>query len=544
MKKTKPAPRKRTASSAKGRAPARRKASRARRSKAKTAPQIAPQEVVRLITEQVLIRARERRNRGMRPEDVKPFAFPLHPPGVAPDRKGMAQDEALSEVAGWASGNTQLSEGIAFLGYAYLAQLAQRPEYRRMSERIAGEMTRKWIELYVKGDTDSDKPKAKRNAEKIEKLNEELERLHVRDAFREAAEQDGFFGRSHVYPDFGNTNNRDELKTSIGDGSNRATKAKVSKGSLKAVRTVEAVWTYPMGYNSSDPLSTDWYKPRSWYVMSRELHASRLLTFVGREVPDILKPAYSFGGLSLSQMAKPYVDNWLETRQSVADIISAFNVFVLMTDMVNSLQKGGDDFFNRLDLFNACRDNRGIMAIDKNAEDFKNVAAPLGSLDLLQAQTQEHMAAVSGIPLVILLGISPHGLNASSEGELRAFYDWIGSYQEHLFRKNLTKLLNIVQLSLFGIIDPAIAFKFVPLYSLDEKEESEVQKNEAERDAVLVDAGIIHTHEARKRLANDPNSGYGNIEVDDVPEEELDEDDDVTGAETDTDDDETLKRAA
>ncbi|WP_198327721.1 hypothetical protein [Mesorhizobium sp. WSM1497] len=36
-----------------------------------------------------------------------------------------------------------------------------------------------------------------------------------------------------------------------------------------------------------------------------------------------MKPTYSFGGLSLSQMVKPYVDNWLETRQSVNDIISA-----------------------------------------------------------------------------------------------------------------------------------------------------------------------------------------------------------------------------
>jgi hypothetical protein len=53
--------------------------------------------------------------------------------------------------------------------------------------------------------------------------------------------------------------------------------------------------------------------------MGTEVHASRMPAFVGHPVPDMLKPAYSFGGLSLSQMAKPYVDIWLQTRESVGD---------------------------------------------------------------------------------------------------------------------------------------------------------------------------------------------------------------------------------
>ena len=43
------------------------------------------------------------------------------------------------------------------------------------------------------------------------------------------------------------------------------------------------------------------------------------------------------------------------------------------------------------------------------------------------------MAAISRIPLVKLLGIQPAGLNASSEGELIAFEDWIASFQRSCF---------------------------------------------------------------------------------------------------------------
>ncbi|QCP54421.1 DUF1073 domain-containing protein [Trinickia violacea] len=94
-------------------------------------------------------------------------------------------------------------------------------------------------------------------------------------------------------------------------------------------------------------------------------------------------------------------------------------------------------------LFNQARDNRNLMMIDRDSEGFANVSAPLGSLDCLQAQSQEHMAAVTGIPLIVLLGITPSGLNATSEGELRTFYAWIEAQQEALFTTQLTRLLHV-----------------------------------------------------------------------------------------------------
>src|SRR6266567_3166637 len=94
------------------------------------------------------------------------------------------------------------------------------------------------------------------------------------------------------------------------------------------------------------------------------------------------------------------------------------------------------------------------MALNKETEEFENVSASLGTLDQLQAQTQEHMASVSRIPLVKLLGISPAGLNASSEGEIETFDDTINAGQEALIRPNLTRLLHFVQLNLWGAIDP------------------------------------------------------------------------------------------
>jgi hypothetical protein len=43
------------------------------------------------------------------------------------------------------------AEGLLFLGYPYLSELAQRPEYRVISETIADDATRKWIDFEVTG---------------------------------------------------------------------------------------------------------------------------------------------------------------------------------------------------------------------------------------------------------------------------------------------------------------------------------------------------------------------------------------------------------
>jgi uncharacterized protein len=307
------------------------------------------------------------------------------------------------------------------------------------------------------------------------------------------------------------------LRLTIGNGQNAMSKAKVGKGSLKRLRVIEPVWTYPSSYNATDPLKPDWYKPSSWFVQGKEVHSTRLLTFIGREVPDLLKPAYSFGGLSMSQMAKPYVDNWLRVRQSVSDLISTFSTSGIKTDLANLMAVGGEQLFKRLVLFNSNRDNQGLLVLDKDSEEYFNVSTPLGTLDQLQAQAQEHMASVSRIPLVKLLGISPAGLNASSEGEIETFDDTINAGQEALIRPNLTRLLHFVQLNLWGAIDPGITFTFVPLSDLTPKEKAEVDKIEAETDEIRINSSVLDPAESRKRVANAPDSPYHGIDVDKVP---------------------------
>jgi hypothetical protein len=421
------------------------------------------------------------------------------PEGVCPDAHVLAMDSA--QTASYMA-SVQMFSGLGFPGFPYLTELAQLTEYRDMSERMADQMTRKWIKL---------KSMSKQNkTEVISRLEADMRKFKVREAFHAAAVLDGEMGRAQIFIDLGEDGGKDkeELSTHL-----MLNKWKVKLDSLRRLKIVEPVTTYPEQYNSTNPLAEDYYKPSSWYVYGTKINATRMLTFIGRPLPNVLKPSYNFSGISLSQLAQPYVEYWLNTRNSIGNLLRNFSTSILQTNMQDILggDADGSELVKRARLFTQGRDNQGVFLLDKDTENFLQINTPLSGLSDLQAQAQEHMAAVAKIPLVILLGISPKGLNASSEGELQTFYSYVNEMQEKLFRPNLEYLLKIMQLNAFGMVDEDITFDFVPLFEMSEQNLASIRKSDGDRDVALIGASVVSPEEVRAKLAADPNSGFDNL---------------------------------
>ena len=435
---------------------------------------------------------------------AKPYDYPIKPPTLAP---GVVPKGVDAPVLAMDANNyafvAEAYGGGGFPGFAYLSQLATRAEYRAFAATMSTELTREWLEFTSKQDDDSD------SSDKIKAIEEEFKRLNVRGVIQKAAENDCYFGRAQIFLEIAGADRTTPL---ILDPRT------IAKGSLERVVPVEAIWTTPAGYNALDPAAPDFYKPSSWFMLGQQVHASRLMTVVTRPLPDILKPAFNFAGMSLSQLAEPYVDNWLRTRQSVADLINNFSITALATSMDQVLQGDDDgaDVFARAELFTRTRSNKGLMLLDKEREEIVQVNTPLSGLHELQAQSQEHMCSVSRMPAIVLTGISPSGLNASSDGEVRIFYDWVAAQQEAHWREPLEVILKAVQLSLFGEIDPDIGLAFIPLYQMTPAEEADIRGKDGVTDCAYVAAGILDPSEVRDRLAKDPNSGYMGLDADAV----------------------------
>lgn len=402
--------------------------------------------------------------------------------------------------------------GTGFPGFPTLALLAQLPEYRAMHEVFADEAIRTWGKPIASGDC---------APAMLSQINDEIERLRVRDVVRELVVHDQAFGRAHAAICI-------KGDQTVRDTPLIARPYTVRKGSFEGIKAVEPYWVTPNLYNSIDPWRDDFYKPSSWWMIGQEVHSTRLRCLISRPVPDMLKPAYSFAGISSSQLAMPYVDNWLRTRQSVSDTVKQFSIVGVALDMAQALAPGANqDLINRAELINRFRDNRNILFLDKTQEEFFMFNVPLGGLDALQAQAQEQMAAVSHIPLIKLLGITPTGLNASSEGEIRVFYDFVRAYQRNFAQQLMNEVCSFVQLSLFGAVTPGITWQWHPLHELNALELAEKQKSLMDTHTGYAAAGIVRPDQVAKVLDNDPDSPYAGVLNTDALEEP--EDTDIAG---------------
>ena len=443
------------------------------------------------------------------PRELFKIAEPM--PGVVPKKalaKMMAADADVVAVYNYANEFGTWGDEFAWLGYPILSEMMQQPEYRNIFETRAEEMTREWLEFTAVGDD------APAKAKKLKEIDQWFEDKGLRATIRRALEHDGGFGVGHIFIDMGETEGK-SLETAL-----FLDPRTVKKGSVKGFRTVEPLWTYPNAYNSNNPLRKDFFRPQSWFVNGQIVHRSRLLTLISHEVPDILKPAYAFGGLSLIQIARPYIDRWLRTVNSVSDMIHTFSVMVLATNMAETLEKasGMELLLNRVATANRMRDNQGTQVIDKDTEEMTNVAAPITGLDDLQSSSQGQIASIIKTPLVKYLGTTPSGLNASSDGEIRVYYDSIHAGQEKTVTPPVHILLKLAQLDLYGEIDPEIGFKWIPLWQLDDAAKAAIRKSDMDTDVEAIDAGVLDPEDVRRRIAEDPDSPYYGLDPDDVPE--------------------------
>ena len=380
----------------------------------------------------------------------------------------------------------------SFINYQELAQLSQSTEYRLVAETFAQEMTREWGE--VKGD----------DAKKVDAIEAELKRLNIRTIFRKHIENDFLFGGSQIYIDIEGQEKKTDLPLLINDKG-------IKQGSLRGFVVREPMWTTPSEYNAHDALSNTFFKPEKWWVMGNIVHTSRLMTLTTRPVADILKPMYNFYGVSMTQLMLPYVQRLQSVADATAKVITMFSLTGLKTDMsaILSAEEGGaNELVNRVKTLGLMRDNRGVLAVDKDTEEVFQINTPLTGLDVLLDKFTQMVAYPSRMPILKVFGTPTGGLGNTSDGEIRSFYDTVSAQQEAFILPQLKTVLDCIQLSLFGEIDKSIEFKFNPLYQLDDNERADVNLKKAQTAQIYITEGVIDNDEARKNLNDDEESGY------------------------------------
>ncbi|MEW4516575.1 DUF1073 domain-containing protein [Proteus vulgaris] len=422
-------------------------------------------------------------------------------PGVVPESKKeavFAMDATPYDMLNTMSIGDEYS---GFRGYPQLAAMSQQVEYSNMHSVFADEMTRNWIEVKSRKEGDPD----------IELMENALVKYDVKRLIHNAVKQDSQYGVAHVYIDTG-AKTDDELEKPL-----FLDPRKIPKGSLKGLRVVDPTWIYPAMYNTQWPLADDFYKPSAWFVMGKTVHESRFMDIVSRPVPDILKPSYNFGGLSLTQLMEDYVVDWRDAKKNIIKILRTLRMRALKTDMDARLQTPGE-FDKRIKMFTQYQDNFGVWVID-TGEDLIHMQTSLSELSSLLSNYQDQLCIPSRITNLKLLGNAPAGLNASGESELSTWHETVSGYQDGNLRRPLENIFKIIQLSEFGEIKEDIYFEFRPLDEISEKERAEITKIRVDAVAVAADSMLVSSEEARDALKGIEGAGFENLDGDYEPED-------------------------
>ncbi|MDE2467558.1 MAG: DUF1073 domain-containing protein [Bradyrhizobium sp.] len=304
----------------------------------------------------------------------------------------------------------------------------------------------------------------------------------------------------------------------------------VQPGSYKGIVQVDPYWTAPLldQNAASQPDTKHFYEPTWWQIQGRKYHRSHLIIYRHSEPPDILKPAYLYGGVPVPQQIMERVYAAERTANEAPQLAQTKRTTVWRTDMARFVANA-NAAEQRLQDWITYRDNYSVKLGDLEGDDFQQFETSLADLDSVIMTQYQLVAAASGVPATKLLGTTPKGFNATGEYEEASYHEMLESIQAH----DLTPLIERHHaLCMRSFIRPKLGIdvettvQWEPLDSATAQEQAAINLTKAQTGAALIASGAIDGSDERTRIATDPASGYHGLGA--MPPEDLqrnDEDD-------------------
>lgn len=394
----------------------------------------------------------------------------------------------------------------SFMGYGALQRLTQDGLIRAAISTVVDDVTRRGINV-IGGEEE--------DAERVEKLNDLVNRYKLMKVFHDAVELTGYFGGAFIFIDTGASEEDLQYPLAINSKS-----SELRRGAKIKFKVVDPSLVTPAEYNVTNPLADDYMKPRAWFVLGQKLHASRLLVMVDNEPPAMLKPAYNFLGVPRAQILADYVAHYKEARDFTNELLRKSSLLVLKTDTdaIFSTPDGVRNFDTKLSALQRYRDCGSVWVCDKDREDMMNVQTPFAGTKEIVQSNLEMVAAINRTPAVKLLGISPSGFNATGESDLNNYHEFIDAYRE-LFREQLMTMLKVIQLVTFGDVDRTISFEFGELSQDNDASKAMTISTRMQTLSTAVQTQIISAQEARDYVRKDRAFGLDFLS-EEAPDEE------------------------
>lgn len=392
---------------------------------------------------------------------------------------------------------------------------------RRVIEKRPSEAYRRGYEL---------KLSVANGKKRAEAVMAKAETLHVNAALVKAAQFERAYGGAAILP---------VLDGALGDWSAPlypdATIAKVCAFHVLEPRQLQPATYY-------ERLSDEKFgQPETWRFMplnaSRSrgqwgqiIHESRLIIFPGVRVSMQTQPGQreGWGENEVSpcyEALRDYGMSWA----NATTILHNFGRDVLQIENYADLmsEAGGEEAMARyLRTFELASSSLRVGVLD-GKDKFTPRGGSLAGLDSVLVQQAQYVAGACEMPLTVLMGMQPSGLNATGDMDVRNWYASIENDQETKYKTPTEQVYSLLLRADGAKLEPDVwSVEFRPLMTPTEKEQAETRKTTAETDQIYVDMkATTPVMVAKSRWGGDTYSAEMSVDIAEIEamEKEADE---------------------
>lgn len=368
---------------------------------------------------------------------------------------------------------------------------------KRVIEVLPNEAMRRAYALNIEGDLDMPA-----------KILNEAESLGIDQAVAKAAMYERAYGGAAVFP--------------VIDGAqgNLATPlTEKSIGKITALHLLEPRELYPFSWYT-DIRSPKFGRPEIYRmiplfaggVLSSPMalvHESRLAILPGRRMTRLPQPGtlLGWGDNVITAMYRVLADFGMSWGH-VATLLQDFAQAVLYMEGLDNLtsRDRGKTARARLEQIDLIRATMRMVVLDKR-DKFERTQTPMTNLAEILDRFATRLAAAADMPVTLLMGMSPAGMNATGEADRAFFYDRVSALQ-HYLTPTVEHLLRLLMLSIDGPcggVEPDVwSIDWKPLWAPSDKEQADTRWQNMQAVTAAVDKVIITAEEARASLKADP----------------------------------------
>ena len=233
---------------------------------------------------------------------------------------------------------------------------------------------------------------------------------------------------------------------------------------------------------------------------SVRIHHSRVLRFVGRELPREETIRENYWGASELE----HIWEELQKRSATSAMVFQANITTLKMGRFGQHMAYGSEaqkqgILQAIEQENRMRTSYGLQLL--SAEDsMETHSYSFGGLSEIYEAFMMDMAGASEIPATKLFGRSPEGMNSTGEADLRNYYDMIAQMQERMLRPALEKLLPVMAISCWGYVPEDLEIVFQPVMTTSPAERAELVQKLSSDVIQAFQAGLLTREQALEEL--------------------------------------------